>query len=200
MFSKKLFSQACENNKYAIAEVLKSVFTQPGLVLEIGSGSGQHAAHFASELADIQWQPSDTGETLESINAYKEELGLDNFLLPVHLNVLDSPWPISVAGGVFSANTAHIMSWQEVTAMFAGVTELLADGQSFCLYGPFNYSGRFTSDGNRRLDAWARSISPESGVRDIEAIEKLAIEAGMSLYSDHEMPANNRLIHFIKNN
>ena len=199
MFSKKLFSQACENNKYAIAEVLKSVFTQPGLVLEIGSGSGQHAAHMVSALPHIQWQPSDTGETLESINAYKDELGLDNFLLPAHLNVLDSPWSISEADGVFSANTAHIMSWIEVVEMFSGVGGLLTDGQSFCLYGPFNYGGNFTSDGNKRLDAWAKSINPKSGIRDFEAVVQLGHDTGFSLMKDYEMPANNRLLHFIRN-
>lgn len=198
MNSKKLFSKPSENNKQAICEVLQSVFHEPGLILEIGSGSGQHAVHMAAELPHVRWQASDTGETIESINAYRTESGLTNLPAPLVLNVLDSPWPLDKANGVFSANTAHIMSWQAVEAMFAGVARLLGKEQNFCLYGPFNYNGKFISDGNARLDAWAKSINPESGIRDYERLVDLAGNNAMQLVHDHAMPANNRILQFAK--
>lgn len=198
MNDNRLFSQACENNKYAISDVLASVFTEPGCIIEIGSGSGQHAAHIASMLPHVNWQPTDTGETLASVEAYRQESDLVNIKPALLMNVLDRSWPMSTAEGVFSANTAHIMSWPEVKAMFTGVANLLNAGNSFCLYGPFNYDGKFTSEGNIRLDAWARSINPESGIRDFKRICEFASQCGLVLLQDHSMPANNRLLQFVK--
>ncbi|MBL4851627.1 MAG: DUF938 domain-containing protein [Gammaproteobacteria bacterium] len=193
-----LFSQACENNKQAILEVLQTLFTEPGLIFEIGSGSGQHAVHMASALPHLTWQPTDRGETLPSIEAYRQQSSLNNINPALTLDVFDTPWSVAKAEGVFSANTAHIMSWLAVTAMFSGVAGVLQPGCYFCLYGPFNYQGEFTSEGNIRLDAWARSIDPESGIRDIEKIVALAEKNNLVLLKDCTMPANNRLLQFVK--
>lgn len=198
MHSQQLFSQACENNKIAISDILQTVFTKPGLVLEIASGSGQHAAHMAELLPHVRWQPSDRGETLPSIEIYRQQSGLNNINAPLQLDVLDKPWPLTKADGVFAANIAHIAPWQAVEAMFAGVDTLLDTGSHFCLYGPFNYDGKFTSAGNASLDAWAKSIYPGSGIRDCERVVELAAGNNFSLIKDHEMPANNRLLQFIK--
>jgi len=198
MIDKLLFSQACENNKQPILDILQTLFIEPGLVLEIGSGSGQHAVHMASALPHLTWQPTDRGETLPSIEAYREQSSLNNINPALTLDVFDTPWPVAKAEAVFSANTAHIMSWLAVTAMFSGVAAVLEAGRYFCLYGPFNYQGEFTSEGNMRLDAWARSINPESGIRDIEKIVALAEKNNLVLLKDYTMPANNRLLQFVK--
>lgn len=198
MSDKQLFSQACENNKQPISNILQTVFTQPGLIVEIGSGSGQHSVHMALALPHAIWQPTDVGETLASINAYGHQSGLDNINPALVLDVLTTPWPLAKAEGVFSANTAHIMPWRAVAAMFVGVAGLLEANCSFCLYGPFNYKGEFTANGNARLDSWARSINPESGIRDSEAVVALAEQNSLVLVEDHTMPANNRLLQFEK--
>ena len=198
MTDNKLFSQACEHNKQPIAELLQTGFSEPGLIVEIGSGSGQHAVYMASVLPHIAWQPTDMGETLSSIEAYRRESGLNNIKPALTMNVLDTTWPITKADGVFSANTAHIMSWPAVEAMFKGVAKLLAQGKPFCLYGPFNDNGEFTSEGNIRLDAWARSVYPGSGIRDVGKVCGFAEQCGFMLLHDHTMPANNRLLQFFK--
>ncbi len=198
MNSRQLFSQACENNKKAISDVLQTVFIAPSLVLEIGSGSGQHASHMAAMLPHVCWQPSDMGETLSSIEMYRQKSGLSNINAPLQLDVMNTPWPLEKADGVFAANIAHIAPWQAVEAMFSGVGELLDVDNYFCLYGPFNYDGQFTSDGNASLDAWAKSIYPGGGIRECEKVVQLAADYSFSLTEDHEMPANNRLLQFIK--
>lgn len=199
MPEQKIFSQACENNKQPIGDALSTIFTKPGLILEIGSGSGQHAVYFAKRLPHVRWQPSDLDKTLVSVEAYRHEAGLTNVLTPAVLDVMQPPWPVARADGVFSANTAHIMAWPAVEAMFRGVAGLLAEDDRFCLYGPFNYGGQFTSEGNKRLDAWARSLNPASGLRDFEAIVTLGRQQGLHLIEDHPMPANNHLLEFAMN-
>ncbi len=198
MIDNKLFSQACENNKQPIAELLQTVFSEPGLIVEIGSGSGQHAVYMASVLPHVIWQPTDMAEALHSVEAYRRESGLSNIKPALAMNVLDATWPITEVDGVFSANTAHIMSWPAVEAMFRGVAGLLAQDKPFLLYGPFNYSGEFTSEGNIRLDAWARSVYPGAGIRDFGEVCDFAEQCGFTLLQDHTMPANNRLLQFSK--
>jgi hypothetical protein len=123
-----------------------------------------------------------------------EEAGLANVLQPIALDVLQDPWPDTRFDVVMSANTAHIMSWEAVCAMFDGVAKQLVQGGLFILYGPFNYNGRFTSDSNARFDAWLKARDSQSGVRDFEALDNLANTAGMDLGADYEMPANNRIL------
>jgi SAM-dependent methyltransferase len=187
----KPYSEACERNRDPILTLLKRVFKDSRSVLEIGSGTGQHAAYFARALPHLAWQPSDVAEYLPGIRMWGVE--------PIELDV-DKPWPRVDADAVFSANTAHIMSWPQVERMFAGVARVLPRGGVFALYGPFHYGGRATSASNARFDAMLRARDPESGVRDFDHIDALAKRCGLALLEDNAMPANNRLLVFKKDN
>ena len=193
----KPFSDACERNKEPILEVLRHSFTGPGLVLEIGSGTGQHAVHFARHLPHLTWVATDREENLAGIQLWLDEAALLNLRGPLQLNVLDASWPVAAARYVYSANTAHIMSWPEVEAMFAGVGARLEAGGRFCLYGPFNRDGEFTSESNRAFDAMLRQRDPVMGIRDDRALVELGSRSRLELVSDHAMPANNRLLCFV---
>jgi len=196
--TQKPFSQACENNKAPILAVLKTAFADISEVLEIGTGTGQHAVYFAQHLAHASWQPSDVAEHLPGINLWLDEVQLNNIEVPVALNVLDENWPITSAQAVFTSNTLHIMGRKEVEHFFIKLGELLADGGKFCCYGPFNYGGQFTSQSNARFNGWLYQQNPKSAIRDFEWIEALAHEAGLQLVGDHHMPANNRLLEWQK--
>ncbi len=189
----KPFSEACEQNKQAILEIISPLFTDTTSVLEIGSGTGQHAVFFGEQMPHLTWQTSDVPEYHAGIRMWLAEAGLDNVLPPLNLDV-DGSWPQQCCNAVFSANTAHIMSWPQVEKMFACVGQVLEAGGLFCLYGPFNYNGQFSSDSNARFDHWLKQRDPLSGVRDFEAVNELAVQHGMSLLEDYAMPANNRTL------
>ena len=182
----KPFSEASERNRAPILEVLKRIFAHSRTVLEIGAGTGQHAAYFAAELPHLVWQASDVAEHLPGIRQWVSDPA------PIELDV-DKPWPAVEADAVFSANTCHIMSWPQVQRMFKGIGKI-PSLKTFCLYGPFNYSGSHTSESNARFDAMLRARDPASGIRDFEAINALAETAGLVLQEDNAMPANNRLL------
>jgi len=190
----KPYSEACERNKDPILAILRSQLRDSRMVLEIGSGTGQHAVHFARHLPHLTWQTSDVRANHAGIVAWIEHSGLANVLRPLDLDVSSSPWPTCAADACFTANTAHIMSWAEVEAMFAGVTALLPPGGTFCQYGPFAYAGRHTSLSNREFDAMLRQRDPLSGIRDVVDLRSLAEREGLEPLADHEMPANNRLL------
>ncbi len=190
----KSHSQACENNKQPILDCLREVFAEPGLVLEIGSGTGQHAEFFAAQLPHLQWQPTDHPSALDGCKERLQEAALANVLPPLALDVAASTWPLATADAAFSANTAHIMGWPEVQAMFLGIGTVLPVGAPFCLYGPFNYAGSFTSDSNRAFDEHLRSRAPHMGIKDIEDLLDLGALSEFVLDADHAMPANNRLL------
>jgi cyclopropane fatty-acyl-phospholipid synthase-like methyltransferase len=189
----KPFSEACERNREPILAILKRVFLDRKRVLEIGSGTGQHAAYFAPELPHLVWQASDIAENLPGIRQWVQEAGAPNLREPMILDV-DQEFPSMQVDAVFSANTCHIMSWPQVERMFAGVGRLLPPGGVFALYGPFSYHGRHTSESNARFDAMLRRNDPASGLRDFDAISALAKRAGLALEEDNAMPANNRLL------
>lgn len=191
----KPFSEACERNRAPILSELKRVFSDRKAVLEIGSGTGQHAACFAPELPRLTWQPSDVAEHLPGIRQWVEDAGAPNLRFPILLDV-DASWPALSVDAAYSANTCHIMSWPQVERMFRGVGEALQAGGIFCVYGPFNYGGRHTSESNARFDAMLRSRDPASGLRDFEAILALAGISGLAHEEDNAMPANNRLLVF----
>ncbi len=190
----KPFSESCEQNKQPILAVLREALADSSAVLEIGSGTGQHAVFFARELPYLTWYTSDRLEYHPGIRAWLEEAGLANVHGPAELDARQREWPAVEVDAVFSANTAHIMDWPAVEAMFAGVGRLLPADGVFCLYGPFNYGGRYTSQSNERFDAWLRARDPASGVRDFDDLEALARAAGLELQRDYEMPANNRTL------
>jgi len=190
----KPFSQACENNKQPILTVLQLHLAGVHRVLEIGSGTGQHAVYFGANFPHLVWQTSDLTDNHAGINAWIDEAGLENVRRPLAFDVRSQPWPIDSTDAVFSANTAHIMSWPAVSAMVAGIGEVLVAGGVFCLYGPFNYGGKYTSDSNASFDRSLRMRDPESGIRDFEQVNALAHSAGLELIEDNPMPANNRTL------
>lgn len=190
------FSQACENNQEPILERLREVFEVPAQVLEIGTGTGQHAVHFARALSHLQWQPSDHPEAARLALLRLEQAALPNILPMIELDVGITPWPVSRVDGAFSANTAHIMAWSEVEQMFHGIGERLTAKGSFCLYGPFNEQGQFSSDSNRQFDQQLRARAPHMGIRDLDNLQALAIAAGLILQDSMAMPANNKLLVF----
>jgi SAM-dependent methyltransferase len=190
----KPFAESSEQNKLPILEVLRQEFAETQCVLEIGSGTGQHAVFFAEQLPHLQWHASDVQTSLPGIRMWLEESPQRNLHGPYSLDVTQATWPLHELDGVFSANTSHIMHWPAVESMFAGVGEILQTGGRFCLYGPFNYHGSYTSDSNARFDAWLKARDPQSGVRDIDDLLRLAETAGLMLLRDHAMPANNRTL------
>lgn len=192
--SDKPFSQACENNKQAIFAILERVFAQSQQLLEIGSGTGQHASYFAPRLPHLIWQTSDQAEYHQGINAWIDDSAAENLRRPLVLNVDMSQWPINKVDAVFSANTCHIMSWASVENMFRKLAEVLTPGGTLAIYGPFNYGGKFTSSSNASFDQWLKQRGALQGIRDFEAVNRLANEAGMTLLEDNAMPANNRLL------
>lgn len=187
------FSQACENNKQAILAVIKPLFSKVKHVLEIGSGTGQHAVYFAEHLAHLQWQPTDRHNYLQDLSARCQQSNLKNVKQPFAFDV-EQPWLLDETEAIFTANSLHIMSWGEVVHFFEGVGNLLNAGAYCCVYGPFNCNGSYTSDSNAQFDQWLKGRDPLSGIRDFEAVNRLAEQAGLNLVSDNEMPANNRCL------
>lgn len=189
------FSAACERNREPILEVLREVFADRRGVLEIGSGTGQHAVYFAAALPHLVWHTSDLAEHHAAVHAWIDTHGPDNVRSPILLDVSAQPWPDTPAvDAAFSANTAHIMGWPEVCEMFAGLAARLPAGAPFCLYGPFNVDGRFSSDSNRAFDASLRQRDPRMGLRDLASLQALGDETGFLLDFQYRMPANNLLL------
>ena len=189
----KPFSQACANNRAPILEQLREHFADVPQVLEIGSGTGQHAVFFAGHLPHLFWQTSDLAAHHAGIRAWIDEARLDNIGAPLALDVC-ADWPPVTVHSVFSANTAHIMSDTAVAAMFAGVGERLAADGCFVLYGPFNRNGEYTSASNAAFDTYLKTQNPAQGLRDDRWLIELAASANMRLAADTDMPANNRLL------
>lgn len=187
------YSEACERNKTPILNVLKDTFATTKAVLEIGSGTGQHAAYFAKNLPHLIWQPSDQPSALKWITHRVQQEGSDNVNMPLALDVSNPPWEIST-DGIFSANTLHIMSWQEVERFFSRVAEVLQEPGRLCVYGPFRYDGRYTSESNARFDRSLHKQAAHMGLRDFEAVDELALTKGLSLTADYPMPANNQIL------
>lgn len=195
------WSEACERNRDPILAVLRRHLRDRHRVLEIGSGTGQHAGYFAAQLPHLLWQASDHPDYLAGIAERLAEAGLPNAPPPWPLQAVLAPVPGLAPlpeaplafDAVFSANTLHIMSWPHVQALFAGLPAVMADDALLCVYGPFNYNGNYSSDSNRQFDAWLKARDPESGIRDAEAVDALAAAQGLRLVEDVAMPANNRL-------
>lgn len=190
----KPFAESCEQNKQVILDVLHETFTNSRHVLEIGSGTGQHAVFFSRHLTQLVWQCSDRRENLAGIKNWLDEAGLGNTPTAIELDVLDSHWPALTVDAVFSANAVHIMGWSAVESMFTGIDKVLEKNGLLCLYGPFNYRGTYSSESNARFDQWLKARNPQSGIRDFEALDQLAGDIGLRLIKDYEMPANNRIL------
>ena len=190
----KPYSAACDNNRQPIFEVIKVLFADCKEVLEVGSGTGQHAVYFAQKLPHLVWRSSDLPENHAGIEAWLNEANLSNTPAPLELDVNQAYWPKLNVDAVFCANTIHIIGWDAVKALFAGVGKLLPDNGLLVLYGPFNYNNAYTSESNARFDVWLRQRDPDSGIRNFEDVDELANSAYLYLQHDYAMPANNRLI------
>jgi len=190
----KPFAPSCENNKNFILDILRVEFSDRRSVLEVGSGTGQHAAFFAEHLPHLHWQTSDLPENHAGICEWIEEAGLPNLKKPLDLNAEKQPWDIEPVDAVFSANTLHIMSWQQVGLFFQGLPNILLPQAKVVIYGPFNYNGDFTSESNARFNEWLKTQAPYRAIRDFEAVNTLAESVGLTLLNDYEMPANNRIL------
>jgi SAM-dependent methyltransferase len=190
----KRFSAACERNREPIVAVLRDVLGHCRHVLEIGSGTGQHAVYFGRQMPHLIWQTSDLPDNHASIRAWQQEAKLSNVPPPLTLDANSADWPRAPFDAVFSANTCHIMAWPEVEAMFKGIGDILPTGGVLCLYGPFNYGGAFTSESNAQFDASLKAHAPHMGIRDIESINRLAAAQQLVPRADYAMPAHNRLL------
>ncbi|MFT7300354.1 MAG: cyclopropane fatty-acyl-phospholipid synthase-like methyltransferase [Porticoccus sp.] len=194
MMIQKPFSQACENNQKPILEVLLRVFADRNQLLEIGSGTGQHAVYCAPRLPHLIWQTADLEANHLGINAWLDDCPAENLRRPILLNANHSSWSVDNVDAVFTANTCHIMAWESVVNLFAGLDTILVPGAMVAIYGPFNYSGQFTSDSNARFDLRLKQQVLHQGIRDFEAVNCIAEKIGLELAEDNSMPANNRLL------
>ena len=183
------FAESSEQNKSVIFDVIKS-FLQ-GDVLEIGSGTGQHAVFFAGQLPQLNWQTSEVESNLPGIEAWIRHSELTNLLPPIALDVLGR-WPERQFDTVYSANCFHIMGEKAVAKCFDGVGACLSEDGFLAVYGPFNYAGNFTSESNARFDAMLKARDPESGIKDFEWLDQIAAKQNLRLLEDIAMPENNR--------
>ena len=184
---------SCARNREPILAVLREHFADRRSVLEIGSGTGQHAVFFAAALPHLAWQASDRADNLPGIRSWLAEAALPNTPEAIELDVAGD-WPARRYDAVFSANTLHIMAWPEVEALFARLPAVMAPGARLAIYGAFNYGGRFSSESNAAFDAWLKARGPQQGIRDFEAVDALAAAAGLALVADRAMPSNNRCL------
>jgi SAM-dependent methyltransferase len=191
-------SEACERNKEPILAILRTCFADRLQVLEIGSGTGQHAVHFARHLPHLTWHPTERLGNLADLSARVQAEGPANLRPPTLLDVRQSVWPVHSVDALFTANTLHIMAWSEVSTMYRGIGPVLAPGGVMCVYGPFRYAGAYTSESNREFDRILKERDPCSGLRDVEAVAALAAQYGMRLKDDRDLPAYNRLLIFAK--
>ncbi len=188
----KQFSPSCDRNKEPILAVLKEILPASGLVLEIGSGTGQHAAYFAAYLSQLVWQPTDLPANFPSIRAWAADPGLSNVRDPLALDLLADRWPVPAAEAIVCINTIHIVAWAGVENLFAGARRVLAPGGVLYAYGPYRYGDRPIEPSNEEFDRWLKARDPVSGVRDFEAVNALAERHGLTLAGDRAMPVNNR--------
>jgi SAM-dependent methyltransferase len=195
----KPYAESCEQNRAPILTLLQDVFADRKNVLEIASGTGQHAVYFGQALPHLVWQTSELPANHAGIQAWLDEAGLPNVLPPLALDVNDAQWPAEPVDAIFNANTVHIVAWPTVERMFAGIGRVLAPDGILCIYGPFNYDGQFTSESNARFDVWLKNRDSLTGVRDFEAVNRLAEAQGLKLLKDVAMPSNNRTLIWLRN-
>ncbi|BBN59765.1 DUF938 domain-containing protein [Hydrogenovibrio marinus] len=191
---RKPFAQSSEENKHVILEAIRPFLMPRSNVLEIGSGTGQHAVHFAAEMPHLTWQTSDLMESHDGINQWIADAELTNVLAPLRLNVSEDAWPNERYDAVFTANSFHIMAHRNVEDFFDNIASILTENGIIMIYGPFNYNGQYTCESNARFDVWLKQRNPESCIKDFEWSHQLAENAGLSLLDDIEMPQNNRIL------
>ncbi|MBI1195485.1 MAG: DUF938 domain-containing protein [Gammaproteobacteria bacterium] len=191
-------AESCERNRDPILTVIEPLLADRRAVLEVGAGTGQHAVYFAERMPHLIWYASDRAQNHEGIRSWLGDAGLKNVAGPFDLDVRQERWPNVEVDAVFSANTAHIMHWDDVTAFFAGVGRILESGGIFLLYGPFSFAGRHINESNARFDLRLKDKDPLMGVRDFDDLNRLAEAAALEFVHDYAMPANNRILLWCK--
>lgn len=199
----KSFAPACARNQDHILKVLQASLGSVKTVLEVGSGTGQHAVHFARHIPQLTWYTSDLASNHVSINAWIDAEQLPNVRRPIVLDVDQTPWVLSAHGldvdtvdAVYTANTLHIISWDQVVALFNLVRPLIKPGGLFAVYGPFKVNGQFVSPNDPAFDQSLRDRNPKSGLRDVQDVVALAKSVGLTLIKDEPMPADNKILIF----
>ena len=190
----KPYAESSVQNREPILSVIKPLFAECKHILEIGSGTGQHAVYFAEKMPHLIWQTSDRAENHAGIKMWLDEANLLNTRLPLALDVSKYRWSEKQYDAMISINCVHIMAKSDVQAMFAGCGGILSRGGLLVLYGPFNYGGQYSSESNAQFDLWLKERNSVSGIRDFEWLDSLAIRGGMTLLGDYEMPVNNRIL------
>jgi SAM-dependent methyltransferase len=194
---RRLYFPHVARNREPILEILQRVLPREGLVLEIASGGGEHAAYFASNLPGLRWQPTDANsEMFESIAAHRAAIGVANLLLPLHLDVTSARWPVERADAMVSCNMIHIAPWAATEGLIAGAGRTLPRGGPLYLYGPYKIDGRHTAPSNQDFDARLRAQNPLWGVRDLTNVSDLAKRYGLARSETVPMPANNLSVIF----
>ena len=193
MAQNKPYAESCEQNQGPILQVLEPLVEQRKTVLEVGSGTGQHAVYFSAVFPHLRWQTSDLVENHSAIQAWIADSGLSNVMSPLELDSRGS-WPDQQYDLIFSSNTLHIMSSEAVLQMFNRLPGCMYDSSVFLVYGPFNYQGGYTSDSNARFDQWLKQRDPVSGIKNFEWLKDIADRCGLECFEDIEMPANNRIL------
>ncbi|HEY0712372.1 MAG TPA: DUF938 domain-containing protein [Polyangia bacterium] len=195
--SARRHAPATTRNREPILEVLRRVLPARGTVLEIASGSGEHAVFFAAALPGLIWQPTDVDPlALDSIAAWTDESGATNVAPPLHLDVAAETWSVERADAIFSANLVHISPWAACLGLVAGAGRCLPSGAPLVMYGPYRIGGVHTSDSNAAFDADLRARDPRWGVRDLEAIIEAAAARDLDFVERVAMPANNQTLVF----
>lgn len=193
----KPFAAAAKQNRDDILQILKQAFKHSNSVLEIGSGTGQHAAYFSQHLPHLTWQASDIKSMLEGIQLWLDDAALPNLPKAIELDV-NGAWPTEKYDAAFASNIAHIMHWQDLEALFEGLSTTLSEDAIFCLYGPFNINGNYTSESNQRFDHWLKQRDAESGLRDKLQLDSLAIKNNLQPEKSWDMAANNKILSWRK--
>jgi hypothetical protein len=199
-FDNALTAPAVARNRDPILAVLREVLSAPGTVLEIASGSGEHAVHFASALSHLVWQPTDPdAQALRSIAAHAAQAQLPNLLAPLELDASAAAWPVTRADAIVSINMIHIAPWRAAVGLMAGAGRLLPAGAPLYLYGPYRRGGQHTAPSNAAFDESLKARDPEWGVRDLDEVAELADRHGLALERTVAMPANNLSVVFRRN-
>jgi SAM-dependent methyltransferase len=195
----RLHAPATQRNRGPILEVLMRLLPADGTVLEIASGTGEHAAWFAQHLRPLVWQPSDADPDMRaSIDAHARAQGVRTIQPAIELDVRSSPWPVRRADAVVCINLIHIAPWAAAEGLFDGAAGVLAQGAPLLLYGPFKRGGEHTAESNARFDASLRANDPTWGVRDLDDVDALAADHGFQPQEVVEMPANNLTVAYVK--
>ena len=190
----KPYSLAAERNRAPILNELRQLLSAGDLVLEVGSGTGQHACYFADAMPQVTWQPSELAAILPVTEDRIGSEGTGNIAPPLALDVFQNPWPALTCDAVYSCNTFHILSESGVEAVFRGAATVLRDGGSLIVYGPFRFDEAHFSQSNLLFDQQLRAENPQRGIRDVSWLDKLAAACGFSNCSNREMPANNHML------